>query len=101
METALGVQNSSAYLRNKNGEVYHLKRENTTIGRSGDIYFPKDRYMSKVHASIKSNEKGYFISDNKSSNGTRVNSKVINKSVKLSSRDIIVCGKIDMEFRNE
>ena len=101
METVIGLQNSNAYVRNKNGEVYHLNKNKTTIGRSGDIYFPKDRYMSKVHASIKSNEEGYFISDNKSSNGTRVNSKVIKNSVRLSSGDIIVCGKTDMEFRNE
>ena len=101
METMVGIQHSEVYLQTKNGLAFKINKSKTTIGRSGDIYFSKDPYMSKIHSTIKSYDGEYFIMDNKSSNGTRVNGKKINNSVKLSNGDQITCGQTEFKFKND
>lgn len=52
-------------------DVYHLVRREVVLGREGgDIVFSDDDFMSRMHASVRSEAGGAWIVDLNSSNGT-------------------------------
>ena len=53
------------------GNVYRLSEEKITLGRThGDILFPRDGFVSGLHASLSFDGRKTWLTDMKSSNGT-------------------------------
>lgn len=62
------------------GDVYRLSKPSTTIGRThGDILFPRDGFVSGVHASLRDNGDSAILTDLDSSNGTFLKFKELNE----------------------
>jgi hypothetical protein len=83
------------------GESYPLVKPITVIGRNPArcdiVFYPnQDSSMSRIHCTIQQNGKFYQLTDNNSSNGTRVNGTVIsaNEPVQLRDNDEIVLGDL-------
>jgi pSer/pThr/pTyr-binding forkhead associated (FHA) protein len=83
------------------GESYPLVKPITVIGRNPArcdiVFYPnQDSSMSRIHCTIQQNGKFYQLTDNNSSNGTRVNGTVINPNepVQLRDNDEIVLGDL-------
>lgn len=82
--------------------IYPLVKDSTktkanlfTIGRSGDNDLVMvDFAISKKHAMIQITQKGYFLHDNHSTNGTKVNDKKITDTPQvLREKDIITLAR--------
>jgi hypothetical protein len=83
------------------GESYGLVKPITVIGRNPArcdiVFYPnQDSSMSRIHCTIQQNGKFFQLTDNNSSNGTRVNGTVINANepVQLRDNDEIVLGDL-------
>ena len=83
------------------GETYGLSKPVTVIGRNPAkcdiVFYPnQDSSMSRTHCTIQQDGKFYQLTDNNSSNGTRVNGTVINPNdpVQLRDADEIVLGDL-------
>ncbi|MBI4577622.1 MAG: FHA domain-containing protein [Planctomycetes bacterium] len=70
------------------------------------IHTPKDRsadlYISRNHAAIKRLQDGYYVSDNQSKNGTRLNGEALPpfEDVRLRHGDVIELARhVRLEFR--
>jgi len=90
---------------------FSLKDEVTLLGRNPEcaLKFPKRlRFISGHHAEIQSTDKGFFIKDLQSANGTRVNNQLLepNKTTILADGSIIRIGdesfgsSIGLSFHN-
>lgn len=83
---------------------FPLVREETTIGRKDDnhISLPCAK-ISKYHAVIKKGEQGYYLRDRNSSNGVKVNDKLISQSGPqlLNEGDKIDIGTFTLYFHDE
>ena len=77
-------------------EIEHLP---FIIGRvdSNDLVLPKNN-VSRKHAHIEKINKGYTIEDLKSSNGTFLNYKPVQKPTKLKNGDTITIGDFIIQF---
>ncbi len=88
-------------LRTENPQVYVLRGNVTTLGRSGevDIALRGDRRVSKLHARIEREATGYVIADLGSRNGTFVNDHpVVGEPAPLLPGDHIRLGQTDLVF---
>ena len=77
-----------------------LSKREYVIGRSdlSDILI-EDTYVSKVHAMLKVYANAVMLIDLNSTNGTTVNSRIVQKTV-LRSNDIIVLGHYNLKIEN-
>jgi len=87
----------------RNGELladYALTKREYVIGRSdlADIVI-EDTYISKIHAMLKVYSNAVVLVDLNSTNGTSVNSRIVQKTV-LRSDDIIVLGHYKLKLEN-
>ncbi|TPX68190.1 hypothetical protein SpCBS45565_g03266 [Spizellomyces sp. 'palustris'] len=82
---------------------FPLVREETTIGRKDDnhIALPCAK-ISKYHAVVKRGEHGYYIRDRNSSNGIKINEKLISSAPQLlKDGDKIDIGTFTLYFQDE
>ncbi len=78
-----------------------LSDEEYRLGRDSDNDIVlDDEGVSRHHAKIEKKKNHFFIVDLDSANGTIVNGKKRNK-VKLKHEDLIIIGRIQLEFRTE
>lgn len=79
------------------GRVFELESGFLTIGRGENCsirFDPRtERIASKQHAFIEAKPAGYFLTDNKSLNGTLVNGRPIQQTTQLNSGDTIQFGR--------
>jgi ribosomal protein L40E len=81
------------------GATYQLGATETVIGRQqGDITFPHDAFMSTRHARIVERNGRYFLTDEKSRNGTYLR---IYEEVNLEPNDCFLAGKQVFRFEEE
>jgi len=66
-----------------------------SIGRllNNNFPLPLDPHVSKAHCSIFQNQKGIYLVDLSSTNGTYLNGKLIESHVLLKNGDLIIVGK--------
>lgn len=78
--------------------VFTFDRIEVTIGRTvdNDVVLP-DPSISRQHMSIRDKGGAYIVKDLGSSNGTKVNGKVIREEV-LKTGDVIVAGNVKLRF---
>lgn len=70
-----------------------------TIGRDREnTIIINDGYISKRHAIIMQKEDGFYLEDLNSSNGTFLNDKKIEDSVKLLEGDVISFGELSYKY---
>ncbi|KAI8904359.1 hypothetical protein EDD86DRAFT_77856 [Gorgonomyces haynaldii] len=82
---------------------FDLTREETTLGRREDNNIVlTDGKISKYHAVVVKNEEGYYIKDRNSSNGVRLNDRLIepNQLELLRDGDVIMIGAIALVFND-
>jgi diguanylate cyclase (GGDEF)-like protein len=81
------------------GAGYVLSKPPVTIGRHGASILadPGDKSISRLHATIELDDKGYCISDNDSTNGTMVNGKQVSRQP-LANGDRIEIGKTIFKY---
>ncbi len=72
-------------LREKTGEEFHIEKEETVIGKGAGaaICIEGNTAVSREHAVILKNHKGYFIKDKGSLNGTFVNEKRLKEAEEI------------------
>jgi len=90
---------SLALVRTDTGARTALDRDAVTIGRSSDRTITiDDTRVSRSHATVERTRSGWSVTDNGSSNGTRVNGKAIAaKAPKaLDDGDVIGVGPVDL-----
>jgi pSer/pThr/pTyr-binding forkhead associated (FHA) protein len=81
------------------GETFHTSGDNTLIGRSPGCQIQiEDPAVSKQHARLFFSEGKWFVEDLNSSNGTYVNSHLIQKPKILKPKDIIRFGTHSFRF---
>lgn len=81
------------------GQTWLLGSESTTIGRGFDQYVQlRDPSISRCHAVIRLSNGRYWIEDNKSTNGIRVNDQSTLNAV-LNDGDLIQLGTVRLQFR--
>ncbi len=101
LEEELGVEGPSLVVRaggGRTGEVFPLKRRQTTIGRSPDCdIFLDDVTVSRRHAIVSQQSGGFAIEDLGSLNGTFLNRHRIETS-ELQNGDELQVGKYRMIF---
>ena len=84
-----------------NAQIFPLKKEITTIGRKLDNDLVLQNIeVSRNHAEIRLEDGKYIIHDLKSTSGTFLNNKKIEKSI-LYSGDLIVLADVPMMFIDE
>ncbi len=78
-----------------------IDKASVSVGRgpNNDIVIPK-KVVSSLHATITYKNGQYYLEDNRSTNGTRLNNNLIeqNTKVKLKSGDIIHFAKCEFRF---
>lgn len=88
-----------ALVRTDTGARLALGRSAVTVGRSSDsTVVIDDTRVSRAHATIERTRSGWSITDNGSSNGTRLNGKAIAAKTArpLSAGDVIGIGPVDL-----
>lgn len=81
------------------GQTWLLGSEATTIGRGFDQHVQlRDASISRCHAVIRLSNGRYWIEDNKSTNGIRVNNQSTLNAV-LNDSDLIQLGTVRLQFR--
>ncbi len=82
-------------------EEFPLVEQQTSIGREEhNTICLSDKSVSRHHATVRRVFRGFTIQDEGSTNGTRVNGRVINKQF-LKHRDLIEIGKYHLRFLEE
>src|SRR5579883_2017558 len=107
-ETAPAIENPARVtLRTDNGEVlqeYVLEKLEISIGRapSSDILLSKDKLTSRRHATITYQNGAYFLSDERSANGTFVNGQQLEEKTpyKLQNGDRVGIGEYELIFHS-
>lgn len=84
------------------GTAFQLDKEELTAGRSEerDICL-KDQAVSTLHCKFTKDGNGFVISDEGSTNGTRVNGEKIEAPYKLNSGDTIAIGSFTLLYDSE
>src|SRR5438105_2671314 len=85
------------------GEVKELDRERMVIGRNADCFVVLNvPAVSREHAILRKIQTKFYIEDNKSRNGTRVNGKAISTRTQLKDNDKInICDHILVFYEND
>jgi len=87
------------------GRSYELESGFLTVGRGENCSIRFDpmseRIASKQHAFIEAKVDGYYITDNKSTNGTLVNGNLITDVTKLNQGDTIQFGRNGVTARTQ
>lgn len=104
--TVAGIENPARLtLRTDSGEVlqeFVLEKPEFAIGRapSSDILLSKDKLTSRRHATIRYEDGSYFLSDERSANGTFVNGQQLEEKTpyKLQNGDRVAIGEYEMIF---
>jgi predicted component of type VI protein secretion system len=94
-------------LRTDSGETlqeFVLEKQEFAIGRapSSDILLSKDKLTSRRHATIRYENGAYFLSDERSANGTFVNGQQLEEKTpyKLQNGDRVAIGEYEMIFHS-
>ena len=79
-------------------KTYSMRQRVTSIGRSSqnDVVL-EDPTVSRHHATVRREDRGYFLYDFASTNGTRVNGRKVYRK-KLADGDIIELGRSILVF---
>ena len=87
---------------NGSADTYPLSRLIMTIGRSArsDICIA-DAFASRLHAEIRQEGDGFWLSDLGSANGTKLNGSVVQSSLPLYPNAEIQIGETRIKFENE
>lgn len=81
------------------GEEFILSEQENTIGRTDDNFILlSDSSISRKHAVIHRRGEAYFIEDQGSSNGTRLNGQDVDGRQELSTQDIVEFGNVEFVF---
>jgi two-component system cell cycle response regulator len=81
------------------GQVYELADDVTMIGRSDDVdLVVSDTSISRKHAKITQEEKGFFLSDLGSTNGSFVNREAVDDPLPLADGDKVAIGHVVFKF---
>ncbi len=81
------------------GEVYELKEDVTTIGRSDGVDLViSDTSISRKHAVITSRPDGFFLADLGSTNGSFVNKNAVDDDALLTEGDKVAIGHVVFKF---
>lgn len=103
-ELPLGDQHASLvyFDGTPGGRVLSLDEFPFTIGRGRNASFQinVDAKLSRVHCRFDRRDDGFYVSDCKSSNGTRVNGETITEH-RLEAGDRVMIGDTEFEFRIE
>ena len=76
-----------------------LQGETISIGRASDCTIPiKDRYLSRRHAEILSNDNHWVLKDLGSANGTYLNGSRVERELRLHTGDRIRLGDTEIVF---
>ena len=88
---------------NGEGEIKELDRERMVIGRNADCFVVLNvPAVSREHAIVRKIQSKFYIEDNKSRNGTRVNGKAISTRTQLRDSDKInICDHILVFYENQ
>jgi len=90
------------YSRDGKFSQLSLKGKRISIGRSAENdIIVKDPYSSNLHAYIYPSDRGYVLRDNKSKNGTFLNSERIQGEIGLKKGDEILIGSTKFLFDKE
>jgi adenylate cyclase len=82
-------------------QVFNLTRDEATIGRSNDNDIVlNDFSVSRRHATLKREGSGWVIHDNQSTNGVRINEKLVS-SARVGDGDSATVGTFILRFREE
>lgn len=96
MAVLIGMSGSVA------GKHIELDRSEVSIGRTdANTIELDDPAVSGAHCSVLRLEDGYFIRDNGSTNGTRLNNRTITEQMRLRPKDIIRVGSVEFLFDSE
>ncbi|MCU1351064.1 MAG: hypothetical protein JWM05_273, partial [Acidimicrobiales bacterium] len=91
----------AALVRSDTGERLPLRRELVTIGRGSDRdLVVDDTRVSRAHASVRRGTGGWAVTDDGSSNGTRVNGRELAAGAPhpLTVGDAIEIGRVTITF---
>ncbi len=81
------------------GAPLHLVKEKTFLGRNSDNdIVALEKYVSRKHCVVSKNGKGYLLEDLDSSNGTYLNGRKIQGTVRLKNKDVIALGRESPAF---
>ncbi len=88
-------------LGGNNGGIMHFEKERVTVGRDekNDLTLPTPT-VSNLHATVDFREDAFFLEDQRSTNGTRLNGHLLrpNQPVQLKSGDRISFANLDFKF---
>jgi pSer/pThr/pTyr-binding forkhead associated (FHA) protein len=90
-----------AFLFNKaTNESFPLTQSVSKIGRdqTNSISLSTDHYISRHHAWVLQMQGGYWVEDLGSTNGTLLNSEVLNERKQIFPGDRITFGKTELVF---
>ena len=99
-KTTIAPQEPLAYFESLDGTRHEVFKFPSTIGKSAtnDIVIP-GQYISRQHATIIHKDGYFYITDNNSSNGVKVNGRKINMQERISNSDKISFGPYETVFR--
>lgn len=81
------------------GRRFLLNKQKVTIGRGQTANITvKDNSISRKHLIIEKTDKGFFLQDLQSTNGTYVNFKEVKKSTQIFQGDMIRAGNVLLKF---
>lgn len=85
------------------GEIFEIIGNKIRLGRSEDneLSISLDSLVSATHSTITFDGSDLWIEDEKSRNGTYLNTGKITGKVKLSCNDIITLGKTEIKIQNK
>jgi len=93
-------------IRAPNGTIvqdYLLEKPKVVIGRvpESDIFFPEDRLVSRLHATVLYKDDHYVLHDEGSANGTLVNNQPLEQSTNWTLRDgdQVLIGDHELTFK--
>jgi hypothetical protein len=80
-----------------------LASDPVTIGRSKDcdFSFPEDKQVSRFHAMIELRERGWYVVDQKSTNGSYVNEQRVTVPFPIKVGDVVRVGEQRLRVRDE
>ncbi|HJW14451.1 MAG TPA: adenylate/guanylate cyclase domain-containing protein, partial [Thermoanaerobaculia bacterium] len=82
-------------------QVFNLTRDEATIGRSNDNdIILNDFSVSRRHATLRKEDGGWVIHDNQSTNGVRINEKLVS-AAPVGDGDCAAVGTFLLRFREE
>lgn len=89
-----------AYFESLDGKKYRIYKLPSTIGKSqsNDIII-EGQYMSRQHATIFHKDGYYYVTDNNSANGVKINGRKINTSERIEDGAKVSFGPLETVFR--